>query len=135
MDIKEINRRVIEEFRAGGEVTGTHREGLLLLTTTGARSGLRRTTPMMFDKDGDRVVVMASNAGATKAPDWYHNPVADPHVTVEIGDETYESVAVVAEGADRARLWSMITDHFPFFIEHQEKAGREIPVVVLERAG
>jgi deazaflavin-dependent oxidoreductase (nitroreductase family) len=133
MDIKEINRQVIEQFRAGGEITGMHREGLLLLTTIGAKSGLRRTTPMMFDRDGDRVLVMASNAGATKAPDWYHNLVADPNVTVEIGDETYEAVAVVAEGAEHARLWSMITDHFPFFLDHQAKAGREIPVVVLER--
>jgi deazaflavin-dependent oxidoreductase (nitroreductase family) len=76
---------------------------------------------------------MASNAGATKAPDWYHNLVADPHVTVEIGTETYEAVAVVPEGAERARLWSMVTEHYPFFLDHQAKAGREIPVVVLER--
>jgi deazaflavin-dependent oxidoreductase (nitroreductase family) len=133
MDIKEINRQVIEQFRAGGEITGMHRDRLLLLTTTGARSGRRRTTPMMFDRDGDRVLVMASNAGATKAPDWYRNLVADPRVTVEIGDETYEAVAAVAEGAERARLWAMITDHYPFFLDHQAKAGREIPVVVLER--
>jgi deazaflavin-dependent oxidoreductase (nitroreductase family) len=133
MDIKEINRQVIEQFRAGGEITGMHREGLLLLTTIGAKSGLLRTTPMMFDRDGDRVLVMASNAGATKTPDWYHNLVADPHITVEIGTETYEGVAVVAEGAEHARLWSMITDHYPFFLDHQAKAGRQIPVVVLER--
>jgi deazaflavin-dependent oxidoreductase (nitroreductase family) len=133
MDIDAINRQVIEQFRAGGEITGMHRDRILLLTTTGARSGRLRTTPMMFDKDGDRVVVMASNAGATKTPDWCHNLVADPHVIVEIGDETYEAVAVVAEGADRARLWSMITDHYPFFLEHEAKAGREIPLVVLRR--
>jgi deazaflavin-dependent oxidoreductase (nitroreductase family) len=133
MDIQEINRQVIEQFRAGGEITGMHRDRLVLLTTTGSKSGRRRTTPMMFDRDGDRVLVMASNAGATKAPDWYHNLVADPNVTVEIGEETYEAVAVVAEGAERARLWSMITDHYPFFLDHQAKAGREIPVVVLER--
>jgi deazaflavin-dependent oxidoreductase (nitroreductase family) len=133
MDIKEINRQVIEQFRAGGEITGMHRDRLLLLSTTGARSGLRRTTPMMFDRDGDRVLVMASNAGATKTPDWYRNLVADPHVTVEVGTETYEAVAVVPEGAERARLWTMVTDHYPFFLDHQAKAGREIPVVVLER--
>lgn len=133
MDIKEINRRVIEQFRAGGEVQGMRREGLLLLTTIGARSGLSRTTPMMFDRDGDRVFVMASNAGATKAPDRYHNLVADPHVTVEIGDETYEAVAVVTEGDERARLWSKVTAGYPFFLDHEIKAGREIPVVVLDR--
>ncbi len=132
MDIKEINRRVIEQFRAGGEIDGMHRDRLLL-TTTGAKSGLRRTTPMMFERDGDRVLVMASNAGATKAPDWYHNLVADPHVTVEIGDEAYQAVAVVTEGAERERLWSMITDNYAFFVEHQGKAGRDIPVVALER--
>jgi deazaflavin-dependent oxidoreductase (nitroreductase family) len=133
VDIKEINRQVIEQFRAGGEITGMHRDRLLLLTTTGAKSGLRRTTPMMFDRDGERVLVMASNAGAAKPPDWYHNLVADPHVTVEIGTETYEAVAVVSEGAERARLWTMVTGHYPFFLDHQAKAGREIPVVVLER--
>jgi deazaflavin-dependent oxidoreductase (nitroreductase family) len=133
MDIKEINRRVVEQFRAGGEIEGMHRERLILLTTVGAKTGQRRTTPMMFDHDGDRVLVMASNAGAAKAPDWFHNVVADPHVTVEIGDEEYEAVAVVTEGAERERLWSMITDHYPFFIDHQAKAGRVIPVVALER--
>lgn len=133
MDIKEINRRVIEQFRAGGDIEGMHRDRLLLLTTTGARSGVRRTTPMMFDRDGDRVLVMASNAGAPKPPDWYHNLVADPHVTVEIGDETYEAVAVVTEGAERERLWSLITDRYPFFVDHQSKAGREIPIVALRR--
>lgn len=133
MDIKEVNRQVIEQFRAGGEITGMHRDRLLLLTTTGAKSGLRRTTPMMFDRDGERVFVMASNAGAAKPPDWYHNLAADPHVTVEIGTETYEAVAVVTEGAERARLWAMVTEHYPFFLDHQAKADREIPIVVLER--
>jgi deazaflavin-dependent oxidoreductase (nitroreductase family) len=133
MDIKEINRRVVEQFRAGGEIEGMHRERLVLLTTVGAKTGQRRTTPMMFDRDGDRVLVMASNAGAAKTPDWFHNVVAHPHVTVEIGDETYEAVAVVTEGAERERMWSMITGRYPFFLDHQAKAGRVIPVVALER--
>jgi deazaflavin-dependent oxidoreductase (nitroreductase family) len=133
MDIKEVNNRVIEQFRAGGEIDGMHRDRLLLLTTTGAKSGFARTTPMMFDRDGDRVLVLASNAGAPKAPDWYHNLVADPRVTVEIGEEIYHADAVVTEGAERERLWAMITEHFPFFAEHQAKAGRDIPVIALER--
>ncbi|HEX6473307.1 MAG TPA: nitroreductase family deazaflavin-dependent oxidoreductase [Streptosporangiaceae bacterium] len=133
MDLSETNRRVIEQFRAGGEVDGMHRDRLLLLTTTGRRTGQRRTTPMMFVRDGDRVVVLASNAGAPKAPDWYHNLLAEPCATVEIADETYDAVAVVTEGAQRERLWAMITNDYPFFAEHQAKAGREIPVVALER--
>jgi deazaflavin-dependent oxidoreductase (nitroreductase family) len=134
MDIKEINRRVVEQFRAGGEIEGMHRERLILLTTVGAKTGQRRTTPMMFERDGDRVFVMASNAGATKTPDWFHNLIAEPHVTVEIGDENYEAVAVVTEGAERERLWTMVTENFPFFLDHEAKAGRVIPVVALERA-
>jgi deazaflavin-dependent oxidoreductase (nitroreductase family) len=111
------------------------RDRLLLLTTTGRTTGRRRTTPMMFVRDGDRVLVLASNAGAPRPPDWHRNLVADPHVTVEIGDESYEAVAVGTAGAERDRLWSMITERYAFFVEHQEKAGREIPVVALERTG
>lgn len=134
MDMKEINHRVIEQFRAGGEIEGMHRERLLLLTTTGARTGADRTTPMMFHPDDDRVLVMASNAGATKAPDWYANLRANPSVTVEIGDDTYPATATVLAGDDRARLWADITTANPFFLDHEKKANREIPVVALTRA-
>ena len=74
MDMKEINRQVIEQFRAGGKITGMQRERLVLLTTVGARTGQKRTTPMMFHRDGDRLLVIASNAGAPRHPDWYRNP-------------------------------------------------------------
>lgn len=134
MDMQDINRKVIEQFRAGGEIDGMHRERLLLLTTTGARSGADRTTPMMFHPDSDRVVVMASNAGAPKAPDWYANVRANPAVTVETGDETYPATATVAAGDERARLWADITGLYPFFLDHEKKANREIPLVVLTRA-
>ncbi len=134
MDIQEVNRKVIEQFRAGGEIEGMRRERLLLLTTKGAKTGADRTTPMMFHSDGDRVVVMASNAGAPKAPDWYANLRANPSVKVEIGDETYEATATVAEGDERARLWAEITRLYPFFLDHEKKANREIPLVVLTRA-
>ena len=133
MDVKEINRRVIAQFRAGGEIEGMHRERLLLLTTTGARSGRPHTTPMMFHRDGDRVLVIASNAGAPSHPDWYTNLVADPRVTVEIGDESYEARASTTTGEERERLWRTIKDAYPFFADHEAKAGRVIPVVVLER--
>ncbi|MFI7680763.1 nitroreductase/quinone reductase family protein [Actinophytocola sp. NPDC049390] len=134
MDIQEINRKVIDQFRAGGEIEGMRRERLLLLTTKGARTGTDRTTPMMFHPDGDRVVVMASNAGAPKAPDWYANLRATPSVRVEKGNETYAATAAVATGEERARLWSEITSLYPFFLDHEKKADREIPLVVLTRA-
>jgi deazaflavin-dependent oxidoreductase (nitroreductase family) len=134
MDIQAINRKVIEQFRAGGEIEGMHRERLLLLTTTGARTGSARTTPMMFHPDGDRVLVMASNAGARKAPDWYANIKANPKVQVEIGDESYPATASVLTGAERERLWAEITAAYPFFLDHEKKAEREIPVVALTRA-
>jgi deazaflavin-dependent oxidoreductase (nitroreductase family) len=134
MDMQAINRTVIEQFRAGGEIEGMHRERLLLLTTTGARSGQQRTTPMMFHADGDRVLVMASNAGARKPPDWYANLSANPSVRVEIGDESYPATATVLTGDERARLWADITTANPFFLDHEKKAEREIPVVALARA-
>ncbi|HEV2887184.1 MAG TPA: nitroreductase family deazaflavin-dependent oxidoreductase [Jatrophihabitans sp.] len=134
MDVREINRRVIEQFRAGGEIEGMHRDRLLLLTTTGARTGQQRTTPMMFHPDGDRLLVIASNVGAPRHPDWYLNLAASPQVTVEVDDERYEAVASTAEGAERERLWGMLTREYPFFAEHQQKADREIPVVILTRA-
>lgn len=130
-NIQEINRRVIEQFRAGGEIEGMHREGLLLLTTVGARTGRRHTTPMMFHRDGERIVVMASNAGATKAPDWYRNLVADPLVVVEVGDQRYDAVAMTLSGDERERVWRDVTSLFPFFVDHAAQAGREIPLVHL----
>jgi deazaflavin-dependent oxidoreductase (nitroreductase family) len=133
MDMQDINRRVIEQFRAGGEIEGMQRERLLLLTTKGAKTGADRTTPTMFHADGDRVVVMASNAGASKAPSWYANLCANPSVYVEIGDEAYSATATVADGEERARLWSEITSLYPFFLEHEQTANREIPLVVLTR--
>jgi len=135
MDIREINRRVIDQFRAGGRVEGMQRDRLVLLTTTGRRSGEPRTTPMMFHRDGDRVLVIASNVGAAAHPDWYRNLAADPHVTVEIGDETYPALATTTEGADRERVWAELKERYPFFADHEVKAApRTIPVVALTRA-
>lgn len=133
MDMKEINRKVIEQFRAGGEIDGMHRERLLLLTTTGARTGQERTNPMMFHQDGDRVLVMASNAGAVKPPDWYANLQANSAVRVEIGTASYPATATVLQGEERSRLWATVTEANPFFIDHEKQAGREIPLVALTR--
>jgi deazaflavin-dependent oxidoreductase (nitroreductase family) len=134
MDIKQINARVIEQFRAGGPIEGMKRDGLLLLTTTGAKTGRTRTTPMMFHRDGDRLLVIASNIGAPAHPDWYVNLVARPQVAVEVGAERFEATAVPLAGSDRERLWTMLKETYPFFAEHEAKTSREIPVVALTRA-
>ncbi|RDI64812.1 nitroreductase family deazaflavin-dependent oxidoreductase [Nocardia pseudobrasiliensis] len=133
MDVQETNRRVIEQFRAGGAIEGMHRDRLLLLTTTGRHSGHPYTTPMMFHRDGDRVLVIASNIGAPRHPDWYLNLAADPAVTVEIGDETYSATAETVSGAERERIWAELIRLYPFFAEHQTKTTRAIPVVALHR--
>jgi deazaflavin-dependent oxidoreductase (nitroreductase family) len=133
MDIAEINRRVIEQFRAGGPIEGMSRDRLLLLSATGRRTGQRRTTPMMFERDGDDLIVIASNVGAPAHPDWYLNLVAHPDVTVEVGDERFEAIAATTTGARRERLWRMLKQRYPFFADHEAKTAREIPVVALTR--
>lgn len=134
MDNKETNRRVIEQFRAGGPIEGMHRERLVLLTTTGARSGQIHTTPMMFDRQGDRLFVIAAAAGAPQHPDWYFNLVANPRVGVEIGDESYEAIATPLAGDDRERIWTTLKEKFSFFAGYEEQIPRTIPVVELTRA-
>ena len=132
-DQHTYNHQLIEEFRAnkgGGPMAG---RPLLLLTTTGAKSGQPHTTPMMYVPDGDRLLVIASNAGAPKHPDWYHNLVAHSQVIVEVGNETFEASATVTEGAERQKLWAMIVERYPFFAEHQAKISRQIPIVILKR--
>jgi deazaflavin-dependent oxidoreductase (nitroreductase family) len=130
-DIRAYNRKLIEEFRAGGGPPGGRR--LLLLTTTGARTGEPRTTPMMFVPDGDRLLVIASNAGAPRHPDWYRNLVAHPEVIVESGAERYSATAVPLAGGERERVWARIVAEHPFFAEHQAGIARTIPVVALVR--
>lgn len=125
----------MDEFREnGGQVTGMFAGApLVLLTTTGAKSGTRRTTPVVYTRDGDRIVVIASKGGAPTHPDWYHNLVAHPEVTVELPDETYEARAIVPTGEERERLYRAQADLMPNFDEYQQKTTRQIPVVVLER--
>jgi deazaflavin-dependent oxidoreductase (nitroreductase family) len=134
-DQKEYNRKLIEEFRTTQGTPGGPFEGrpLLLLTTTGAKSGQRYTAPMMYVPEGDRLLVIASNIGAPVHPDWYHNLVAHPDVTVETSTETFEATAVITEGEERQQLWSSIVAQYPFFTEHQSKTTRQIPIVALER--
>jgi deazaflavin-dependent oxidoreductase (nitroreductase family) len=134
-ELDDWNAKIIAEFRAnGGKVGGPFADAtLLLLTTTGARTGKRRTHPLICLQDGDRVVVFASRAGAPKNPDWYHNLRAHPRVTVELGTETFEAEAVVQEGRERDRLYAAQVERSPVFGEYQAKTTRQIPVIALER--
>ncbi len=134
--MSDWNTQIIEEFRANGGKVGGHFEGapLLLLHTTGAKSGQARVNPMMYQADGDNFAVFASKAGAPTNPDWYHNLVANPRASIEVGDTTLNVVARVAEGDDRDRLWSRQKELYPGFADYEAKTTREIPVVVLEPA-
>lgn len=89
---------------------------------------------MMYVRDGDDLIVIASNMGAAAHPDWYLNLAARPEVTVEAGDERFEAVAATTAGDRRERVWGMLKERYPFFADHEAKAGREIPVVALTRA-
>jgi len=132
-DVGTYNRQLIAQYReSGGAALGDR--PLLLLTTVGARSGRPHTTPMMYIPDDDRLLVVPSNAGAARHPDWFHNLVAHPRVTVEVGGETYPADAVVPDGAERDALFARIAERYPFFTDHQAKTSRVIPVVALVRA-
>jgi deazaflavin-dependent oxidoreductase (nitroreductase family) len=135
----EWNDKIIEEFRANAGLVGGMFEGasLVLLTTTGAKTGRRRTNPVVFLRDGGRILVFASNAGAPTHPAWYHNLLADPQVTVDIGDgtciETYTAAAHPLRGEERDRLFARQSRLDPAFTEHQAKTSRVIPVVAMYR--
>lgn len=136
-DREDWNAKVIEEFRANHGKVGGVFEGapIVLLTHTGAKSGTVRTTPLMYLPDGDRVAIFASKGGAPSDPDWYRNVAANPVVTVEVGDETYEARAIVATGEERDDLFARQSAAYPQFAEYQKNTQRLIPVVVLARTG
>ena len=127
------NRKLIDDFRSDGGASMGDRP-LLLLTTVGRRTGKHRTSPMMYVQDQDRLLVIASNAGATTAPEWYLNLTADPYVTVEVPGHRYKARATPLTGDDYDRQWALIKAKFPFFAEHEERAGRRIPVIALTKA-
>jgi len=129
------NRQTIEEFRANEGKVGGFWEGkpLLLLTTTGAKSGQRHTTPTMYLRDGDRLLIFASKGGAPTNPAWYHNLLAHPQVTVDVGTETYEANATVLKGEERDRLFARQAELYPQFGQYQVRTTRKIPVIALER--
>ena len=133
--MSDWNAGVIEEFRANEGRLGGGFEGapMLLLHSTGAKSGQERVHPMMYQQVGDDVAVFASKAGAPTNPDWFHNLVANPDATIEIGTETVPVRARVAEGDERVRIWEVQKERYPGFAEYEEKTDRVIPVVILER--
>ncbi|MFT7838700.1 nitroreductase/quinone reductase family protein [Saccharothrix sp. BKS2] len=131
----DFNRQVIEEFRANnGRVGGPFEGGrLVLLTTTGARTGDRHTTPVGYLPDGDRILVIASAGGSPRHPAWFHNLRANPVVQVEDGVFTYDAKAVVLAGAERDAVWARAVEADPGWAEYQAKTTRQIPVVALEQ--
>jgi deazaflavin-dependent oxidoreductase (nitroreductase family) len=135
-DFNDWNASIVAEFRAnGGKVSGPF-EGapMVILHTTGAKSGKERINPLMYLPDGDKVVIFASKAGAPSNPDWYHNIVANPSVTLEVGTETFAGTASVAPKAQRDELYARQAALYPQFAEYEAKTDRVIPVVVIERA-
>ena len=132
-DVNDWNKGIIEEFRAnGGKVGGQFEKApLLLLHTTGAKSGRARVNPVMYQADGDSLVVFASKAGAPTSPDWFHNLVANPRASVEVGDRTVNVSAQIVDGETRERLWSRQKELYPGFADYESKTTRQIPVVVL----
>ena len=134
-DTNDWNTKIIEEFRANDGKVGGGFEGapLLLLHTTGAKTGQERVHPMMYLQAGDRYAVFASKAGAPDNPAWFNNLVANPDVTVEMGRETFQARATVAERAERDRLYRQQAQLYPGFAEYEAKTDRVIPVVLLQR--
>jgi len=134
-ETNDFNSQVIAEFRANGGAVGGPFEGtrILLLTTTGAKSGLERVNPVVCRVEGDDIYVFASKAGAPTDPDWYHNLVANPEVGVELGADRFAARAVVLEGSERDRVYAAHAEQFPTFAEYQAGTDRVIPVVRLDR--
>jgi deazaflavin-dependent oxidoreductase (nitroreductase family) len=133
-DPSAFNESVIREFRAGGGVVGGELAGLplLLLTTIDARSGRPRTTPVAYYRRRDRYVVVASNGGAVRDPNWFRNLERDPNVTVEVGAETFPARARVLDSSERAAVFAAVVAQAPAAGAFQAKAGRTIPVIELE---
>ena len=131
----QLNQAVIAEFRANQGRVGGQMEGMpiLLLTMTGAKTGRTLIRPLCYSRDGERLVVIASYGGAPRNPPWYHNLVANPAVTVEVGTEKFMARAAQTSGAERQRLFDAQARLMPFFNDYQQKTKRQIPVLTLTR--
>ncbi len=136
-EMNDFNQRVITEFRSNqGKVSGQFAKmPLLLLTTTGAKTGRVLTKPLVYTMDAERIVLIASFAGAPKNPAWFNNLVANPVVTVELGSERFQARATVTSGEERERLYNSQAQQMSIFADYQKKTTRQIPVVVLQRIG
>src|SRR6516225_11207871 len=133
--VDKLNQSVIEEFRANQGRVGGPLEGwpVLLLTMTGAKTGRTLVRPLCYSRDGDRIVVIASRGGAPRNPPWYHNLIANPVVTVEVGSDKFKARANQTSGAERQRLFDAQARLMPFFNDYQNKTKRQIPVLTLTR--
>jgi deazaflavin-dependent oxidoreductase (nitroreductase family) len=134
---EDFNSKIIEEFRANEGKVGGRFQGapLLLLHTVGAKSGQERVNPVMYQAIGDGFAVFASKGGAPVNPDWYHNLLANPRVKAEVGTETIELTARVADDQTREPIWSAWKSANPGFADYESKTTRQIPVILLERVG
>ena len=134
-DMNEFNTNLINEFRANNGAVGGPFAGspLILVTHKGAKTGMARTSPLVYSRDGDNIVLIASKGGAPTHPHWYLNMIANPQVTVELPGETFEATVTQAEGAERDRLFRAQADLMPNFDEYAAATDRQIPVLVLSR--
>ncbi|MDQ6796655.1 MAG: nitroreductase family deazaflavin-dependent oxidoreductase [Actinomycetota bacterium] len=131
--MNDWNAKIIEEFRSNEGKVGGQFEGapILLLHSTGAKSGEERVNPIMYQSVGSDMAVFASKAGAPTNPDWYHNLKANPRATVEVGTDTVQVTARVAEADERERIWTKQKADYPGFADYEKATTREIPVVIL----
>lgn len=133
--MSDFNSQIVEEFRAnGGKVASFEGRPLLLLHTTGAKSGVERVHPLMYQAIGDAFAVFASKAGAPANPGWYYNLLENPDTQVEIGGEAIPVTARIATGPERDEIWARQKQQFPNFAEYEDRTTRTIPVVILERS-
>lgn len=132
----DFNQQIIAGFRANHGVVGGPFEGapMILITHTGAKSGTQRTSPLVHTRDGERYVIIASKGGSATNPAWYHNLRANPRVTAEVGDETFEAEATIYDsGPERDRLFEQQAALMPNFKEYEQNTDRVIPVIALTR--
>lgn len=131
--MSDFNKEVIREFRTNKGKVGGHFEGmdLLLVHTTGAKSGQLRINPTAYSNDGEHHFIIASKGGADTHPDWYHNLVANPNVIVEVGDDTFAAIAKVTPEPERTELYGKMAKKYPMFAEYEQKADRVIPLIKL----
>ncbi len=133
--MQEFNKSIIDEFRTNDGVVGGQFAGapLLLLSTTGAKTGLPRVNPLAYLADGDRHIVIASYAGGPNNPPWYYNLLANPEVSVEVGNERFTARTEVLDEPERTELFAKMVETMPVFSDYQSKTTRVIPVVALTR--